>query len=353
MIAVILFSLSFNFSPLTVPQAHAWETYITTPLGVMLTNMISIVKGVMLGSLKQAAAKALNKEISIMVGGSSSGNAMFIVDWKGYLIDEPQKQTQLYLNARIDDAISGRGSISQYIPAGSEGFGLSGTNYNNQLKVGAANSIVNPKDPKVTYVGDPSQMFAQGNFRNLSLYLSGINNPWAFNLHFQEIKDEKNQELQKVASAKAIAGQGFPGTESKGKTITPGILVKEKMAGTQNIGNNIIASATNIPEIITAIVSQMAIQSIKQGIGNVQANINKDTVAAQNQAANQQNSAVQQLGPGAQYQSSWALGASSSTTCAVTCTGTGAHYAAACASTETATAACPTVAGKQYCCIPK
>jgi len=353
MIAVILFSLSLNLSPLTVPKAYAWETYITTPLGVMLDTMISIVKGVLLGSLKQAAAKALNKEISNMVGGSSSSNAMFVTDWQDYLIKQPEQKTKVFLNAYIDQATSGRGSLSQYIPAGSEGFGLNAANYNNQLKIGATASIVNPKDPKVTYVGNPSQMFAEGNFRNLSLYLSGINNPWAFNLHIQEKFDETKKNEQLTAAEKARAGSGFTGTESNGKTITPGILIKEQMAGVQNIGNTIIGNATNIPEVITAIVSQMAIQSIKQGVGKVQANIQKEVTTAQNQASSQLNSAVQQLGPGAQYTSSWSQGASSSTTCAVACAGTGAHYGASCTSAENGTAACPTVAGKQYCCIPR
>ena len=169
----------------------------------------------------------------------------------------------------------------------------------------------------------------------------------------QEKFDETKKNEQLTAAEKARAGSGFTGTESNGKTITPGILVKEQMAGVQNIGNTIIGNATNIPEVITAIVSQMAIQSIKQGIGKVQANIQKEVTTAQNQASSQQNTAVQKLGPGAQYTSNWSQGASSSTICNVSCTGTGAHYAASCnSSTELSSAACPTVAGKQYCCVP-
>ncbi|MFH1781036.1 MAG: hypothetical protein ABH835_00230, partial [Patescibacteria group bacterium] len=63
-----------------------------------------------------------------------------------------------------------------------------------------------------------------------------------------------------------------------------------------------------LPEVITAVVSQMVIKSAQQGIGNIQASINKEIVNAQNQAANQQNSAIQQLGPGAQYMPSWSAG---------------------------------------------
>lgn len=306
--AVIFLSLFLNFNTLTVPRARAWETFISIPIGVALDNIIDVIKGIMLGSLKQQAAKTLNKEMSLLVGGSSSSNAMFVTDWQDYLIKQPEQKTKVYLNAYIDQATSGRGSLSQYIPANSEGFGLKAANYNNQLKVGAMASVVNPATPKVTYVGNPSQMFAQGNFRNLSLYLSGINNRWAFDLHMQEVKDQKNQEFQAAALAEGQAGQGVLGTKSNGKIITPGILIKEQMAGVQNMGYQIVANATNIPEVITAIVSQMVIKSVQQGIGNVQANINKELVNAQNQATNQQNSAIQQLGPGAQYKQNWTLG---------------------------------------------
>ncbi len=309
--ALTLSALIFSFSFFPALRAQAWLSPASAVLNASIQIMYKTVMGILLGAAKQAAVKAINGEISAMVGGSSSGNAMFVTDWQDYLIKQPEQKTKVYLNAYIDQVTSGRGSISQYIPAGSEGVGLSGGNYLNSLKVGIQNTIINPSVPKVTYVGDPSQMFAQGNFRNMSLYLSGINNRWALDLHIQEIKDEVNQNNQLIALEKERAGAGFIGKESDGKTITPGILIKEQMAGVQNMGKTIVATATNIPEVITAVVSQMAIQSIQQGVGKVQANINKETTTTQNQESNQQNSAVQQYGPGAQYKQSWSLGASS------------------------------------------
>lgn len=273
-----------------------------------LDTVYNTIQGITLGMLKKQAVSALNQEVNFLVTGRSSQGAMFVTDWHDYLIAQPQKQTQLYMNAYIDQATSGRGSLSQYIPAGSEGFGLSRANYNNQLGIGARASIVNPAMPRTTYVGDPSQMFAQGNFRNLSLYLSGINNPWAFNLHMQEVMDKKNQELQKVASDKIIAGQGFTGTESEGKTITPGIVAKEALTGVQDLGNKIIAEAQSVPEVILSVVSQMITQSLSQGIGTIQASVHREIGNTRNQVTGQMNAAISQYGPGAQYMQNWSLG---------------------------------------------
>lgn len=348
-----LISLIFSLSFFSAPKAQAWDAIPAAILNASIKILNDTTNGFMLGVAKQAAVRALNQEVNFMITGRSSQGALFVTDWHDYLVNQPQKKTRLYMNAYIDQATSGRGSISQYIPANSEGFGLNVANYNNQLKVGAVASVVNPATPKVTYVGNPSQMFAQGNFRNLSLYLSGINNPWAFNLHMQEKFDETRQNEQLTAQQKAQAGQGFLGTESNGKTITPGILVKEQAAGVQDLGNKIIAGATHVPEVITAVVSQMVSQSITQGIGMIQASVHSEVANVRSQTTSQMNAAVQQLGPGAQYAQKWALGASSSTTCGVPCNGTGAHFAASCnSSTELGTAACPLVSGKQYCCIP-
>jgi hypothetical protein len=300
---IFVLAVFFAVSPISSKNAGAWFPGADAVIAAKMGIIYDTVKGFQLSIAKQSAALALNQEISFLITGRSSQGAMFVTDWKDYLVAQPQKKTQLYMNAYIDQATSGRGSVSQYVPANSEGFGLSVANYNNQLSVGARAAVVNPATPEVTYVGQPSQMFAQGNFRNLSLYLSGINNPWAFNLHMQGKFDEIKQNEQLAAAEKARAGQGFPGTEADGKTITPGILVKERVTGVQDLGNKIIAGATHVPEVITAVVSQMVSQSLTNGIGMIQASVHKEVGTVRAQVTGQMNSATQQYGPGTQYKS--------------------------------------------------
>ena len=48
------------------------------------------------------------------------------------------------------------------------------------------------------------------------------------------------------------------------------------VSSAQNIGNSIVASATNPEQIITAVVSQLATQAIKMGLGQVQSYVNKE-----------------------------------------------------------------------------
>jgi len=144
-------------------------------------------------------------------------------------------------------------------------------------------------------------MFVQGNFKNMSLYLSGINNPFAFNLNAeQEFQKTLSQEVEK-AKTMATAGAGFIGNVANGKVLTPGSIVKESVANAQDLGNKIIAGSTKLPEVLTAVVSQIITQSIQQGIGNIQANINKEINGVQVRAQAETNTQVEQVGPAALY----------------------------------------------------
>lgn len=296
-------------SPLAVPQADAWFPGADAVIAEKMREVYETIQAFMVGAAKQAAIQSLNQEVSFLVTGRSSQGVMFVTDWKDYLVTQPDRQAKLYMNAYIDQITAGRGSLSQYIPAGSEGFGLAGGNYINSLRVGAQNGILNPTQPVTTYVGNPSQMFASGNFRNLSLYLSGINNPWAFNLNVQQKLDETRQTNQLAAQTRSIAGQGFPGTDINGKTVTPGIVTKENLVNVQKMGLDSIANAQNMPAIITAIVSKIITTSITQGIGTMQNLTHREVVNVQNQTNTQMNSAIGAYGPGAQYTPTWMVGA--------------------------------------------
>jgi hypothetical protein len=353
-IFVIFFAFFLSLSPVAARNAFAWDAVAGALYHRALDTVVDTIKGIQLGLLKKQAYEALNKEVNFLVTGRSSQGALFVTDWRDYLINQPQQRSKLFINAYIDQTIGGRGSITNYIPANSEGFGLNAANYNNQLKVGAAASIVNPTAPKVTYVGNPSQMFSQGNFRNLSLYLSGINNPWSFNLHIQEKLDESKQQEQQIALQKS-SSSGMLGKEVDGKIVTPSAVIENAVTGVQNLGNQIIAAAQSIPEVISSVVSQTITQSLSQGIGTIQASVHKEVGGVRMQVTGQMNAAIGQLGPGAQYADKWALGAQSGTnvgavpaTCNARCSGS---FRTTCNSNEFGLSACPGVPGKEKCCI--
>lgn len=298
---LLLVFVFFNFLFFSVPQANAWDlTPITIPMGVMMTEMLRVTNGVILGAAKKAALTALEQEISYAITGSSANGVKFIADWRAYMVDEPQKKSNIYINDYISQALVGRGSRSGY-----EGVGdgpVFTVNYHGQLAEGGRNAI-GEHEPRVTYKGDPSRMFASGNFRNFNNYLSGINNPWAFNMHVQDKYQTNLKNEKDIAMTMAISYQGFTGTidTSSGIITAPGILAKDLLAKVKTLPMDIMAAAQNIPEILTSIATQIITQSITQGIGSIQASVHSEISNVRSKMGSNTREAIKIIGPEVLY----------------------------------------------------
>jgi len=308
-IIIFFLILALSFSPVTAEKAYAWDAVLGETFGNLMRKMMDQIDAVIRGMMKQAAMMSINQLTVKLVAGGSNG-PMFIVNWQDYLLGQPQQRalagSLLYLN----DSLSGRGSSSGYRPApGFEGIGQNAfsmglgqySNYSGRLLEQTKSAIIsNQGTARMTYQGNPSQMFAKGNFKDMSVFLSGINNPWAFQLNAQDKYQELLRREELIASTKANAGGGFTGLEKNGQTILPGSVARENLVNAQNLGNNIIANATSLPEIITGVVSKMATQLMTQGIGNIQAQVQK-SISVQNRARFQMNAQINSGGPGALY----------------------------------------------------
>jgi cytochrome c551/c552 len=227
---------------------------------------------------------------------------MFITDWSAFLTKQPQSNANVFINDYISKSTSGRGSATGYIPAGSEGVG-GNNSYASSVAQSALQKTSNaPKQANPIYSGNPSQVFSGSNgtsaFKQMNTYLS--NPSWQTDLDIQQKYQAKLAEEKKIAETKANAGSGFIGKEVNGVTVTPGSIVKDQTSKVQNMGLDVLANANNLPEVISAAVSQIISQTMSQGIGNVMATVTKETSTSSKQKA-QQNSAVQNNGPGVLY----------------------------------------------------
>ncbi len=331
-LAIFLIIATFSFFHIPKSEA-AWIPGIDPIISETLKDIHDQINGVIMGAAKQAALSALNMQISILIGGGKGGGSLIISDYNDYLFKQPEAKANAFLNDYLSQTTAGRGSAS-YIP-NNEGFGNNAVaedmmqnnpsyaslvntaqaaginlninsmagNYMQKLVNSAKASILPPSSaPQVTYTGDPSQMFASGNFRNMSLYLSGVNNPWAFNLNAQQAYQNNLQQQQTIADTQAKIGQGYASkTASNGQVITPGSTIKDLESGINDLPNKLIAQANSLPEILTAFVGKMVAQTITQGIGNISAQIGKNVINVKAQATQQLNSEVQQMGPAALF----------------------------------------------------
>ena len=315
---VVLASIFLSFFPARPASAAMWPS-IDPIIKQGLENVQNRINGIILGMLKQQAAKVLNSQVNKMVGGGKGSQAKFITNWQDYLVKQPQQNANKYMNDYLSKITGGKGSMTGYQSTGGIGLpsvtGGSSTiasllgvgtgggagGYASQLVSMAKQNTVSQSTPKVTYQGSPAKMFASGSLKNFNLFLSGINNPWTFNANAINVYQQQQAQQQMIAKTKAVSNQGFIGTGEKkgaGKVSTPGIVVKENLTNTQDLGNKIIAGAQHPEEIITALVTQLINKVMQQGIGMASNMLNQQI----NQALGiktQTNAAIKASGPGA------------------------------------------------------
>lgn len=315
-IFIVLFIFSFSLAPLHT--ADAWLSIPAALIGNGMNWLMKNIEGMITGIIKQAGARAINQMMSNIVGGGSSSQVMFITDWQDYLTRQPEQRTQSYMNDYLTQMTQGRGSVSSYTPSPSfEGVGNGAFNtgvsafgnYSSRLLAMGQQQIAAGTQaapiPQPTYSGNPNNMFDQFNFKQLDAYTTGVNNPWAFTNALEEKKMQSLEDERDIAMAKAIANAGFKGKEVNGQTIAPGSLVKDKMAQTEDIGNKILANASGISEVMSAVVTQLVTKSIEQGIGNVQAKVQKEIFTVANKAGQQLNQQINISGPKAVFKPSF------------------------------------------------
>ena len=288
------------FSYPTKADAALWPG-IDPEITRMLDTVYDMVQGMILGALKQAAVKMLNSQMDGLMAGQGNNGAAYITNWKDYLVDQPKSETKVYMNSYLSKMTAGKGSSTTGYQA--EGFS-GGSSYSQTLAQAEKNRFENIDNvPKLSYEGDPSQMFSGKGFKNLELYTSGVNNPWAFNMAAENAYEKQLAEKKAIAQAQAISNQGFRGTTGSNGTITyPGILKKEMAANVDKLPNDVLASAKSIPEVITSIVSQLITKKMQQGFDSIQKS-SQSQASSQNKQQSSVNNAAKVSGPSALFKS--------------------------------------------------
>lgn len=298
-LSTIILVLVFSFSPISSYKSQAaWGEFVQEGFHFVLLNVMETIKGITISQLKIQASKSLNKQVSVLISGNSGGGgAAFITDWRDYLVSQPENQVRVYMNDYLSQMTAGKGTYSGYRAEGFSG----GLNYLAQLSEDVK-SGVGLNSFRVTYEGNPSQMFSSGKgFKDLSLYLSGVNNPWAFKAAYDGEYQRKLDEFKLAAQTRSIAYQGFKGTTGGGDIVTnPGSLVKETVANIQNIPNMALATASSVQEVISSVVSNMITASIQRGYEGIQ-NASSEKINVQAQLNSGINSTISKNGPGAKF----------------------------------------------------
>ena len=269
--AILIFTMVlsfFFFFPLKTQAA--WIPGLDPGIDNVLEELRLNIKGIIVGTLKQQGIRTLTAQINNFAGGKG-GEASFVVNWEDAIINQPRNKTIVQMNDYLSKVTNGRNSYKSYITEGFSGP----SNYFADL----SNSVrtLDAPDLKVTYEGDPLQMFDGNNFKKLEEWNSGINNRYMFKVAFDEKERETKENITLATQTDKIANEGFNGVQGDGEDniTSPGILSKEMIANAQDLPNKVLASAETIPEVTSALVSLVINRTFTQGFSSVQKHLSK------------------------------------------------------------------------------
>lgn len=303
----------FVFSTTPVANAYWGEAIMGNLMKRMLDTIVEQIRGMLVSALKQAAAEIINSTVNNMVGSGGSDGAMFITDWQEFLVDSPRKKTALHMNDFFSSMYQGKASSSNYATLGSSFFGeqkngskkvasldlsqFSGEgaagNFYSYLEATGRKAIsaAKPKVNSYEYCSDPFAFSKDGSW-NWNCY----NNTAGVNFETQLLSADELAAIQKIEKKKAltqaIAYQGYKGQGTGDMVSTPGSYIKDINTQAADVGNKALAAATNISEVVAAMVTKVVTKALKQGIGNAKQQIQKKVNEGVNRAQQEINSQI-------------------------------------------------------------
>lgn len=275
---LLIAALCFAGTPTKVYAGYWGEALMSTMFRNIWTMLLEIIRQVVVKALKQAAIEQITSAVDNMVsgGGGGSDSALFITDWEKFLENGPAENAEVYLNDMLTYTGGGRSSISDYASSSAEGIM---SNYTSSLK-NSTLSAINNEIKQVTiqeYVQGSGDLFGGGNWRGFDALTSNSSNNFFGNfLSNKALYEEKLESEKEAAKTKAVAYQGYKASESGGQVATPGSAIKDIQASANSIGNQALATAQGMAEVVAGMVVQVVTKSIKQGVGSAKRNIQKE-----------------------------------------------------------------------------
>ncbi len=267
------------------------------------------IEGAMLGALKASAIQLLNTQVGQLIGGSSTGGSAIISDWRGFLYSEPEQKVQVYMEDWFTQMSRGRASSANYASPYSLANGTNRTigNYSVSLVEAGRASLNSAPQPckELDRFPDPASAIDDGNLAAINAaFVNPTCNSFGFSLGTQSVAMQKAEEERNINFVKSVAS-GYKPIESNGKTILPGSTIGAMVADANDIGNKVIAAASNPAELasgmIVALVNKTITNTIQKGIGSVQANIQREIGNIDRQISGQVKEINKSLGPAAGF----------------------------------------------------
>ncbi len=311
---IILISILSSSLPFPA-RAEAWGTNIGAAIWQVETErMLENIQKQVVASVKITAIRVIQGRLNVLLTGScgryciGGDGAMFITDWQDFIFGSAQRTADMVVNDFFTGLRSGTTSAMQRVLD------------NAQTALDAEVELAKrPPDlqnyvaeGKASLIFDPTTRNNWMAWRKAAEPQNDLASIW---LRARAAQREAYRQEEEKRKAQGIAGQGFPGVETKesnrgpyaatssqggrvtvppgsdwtpsSKVTLPGSIVRDLTAETQLMGLKMLTLAQSIPEIATAMVAQTLTNLLNYGIRQVTDPIDRSLMEFRNQTGTQ------------------------------------------------------------------
>lgn len=308
-IAVFLMAL-FLLSATPVKTVHAgyWgESFMAMFSQVSIEKILAYLEQVLQGIAKRLVVELAVRKANDLTGDGHKNGPSFITDYKRYIYSIALDESMVFANDFLTETLGGKASGLVYTAA-TGGLQSLGRNYMNYLAAEARNGLTQNYCTYSLdqYTNDPILSLQTGDWRVFNAILANpCNNPAGYT---NEVKRAFEMDLQKraeLAKTKAIASQGFIGTEKNGIITAPGVILKDLVSNVQKTSLELIPNANGWGEILAAgagaFTNQLMTNLFQKGFESVAKKVDRELGKVDGKVLEARRDLEKELGPGANF----------------------------------------------------
>lgn len=293
---------------MSAPQpVYAWDAVVAASFHRMIDTLWEAIQGLLKGIAKRLAVELAVRKANEVTGDGHKNSPTFITDYKQYLQQAVYQETMIVANDFLTETLGAKYSGLVYTVASGNLQSL-GRNYVSYLAAEAQEGLRSQtcKYNLDQYTVDPLTSLRNGNWRVFNAVVSNpCNNAAGYSAEVRKFFQEDLKKRAERAKVKAIANQGFIGSEKNGIITAPGVLIKDLTAKVNALPYDLIAPANEWTEILAAAAGAFAntVMSnlVQRGFESVAKKVDRELGNVDRKVTEARQDIEKELGPGAYF----------------------------------------------------
>ena len=307
----VLFLASFLVMTVPAPAAKAgvWgEGFASSFMQTAIEKVLEFIENMLKGIAKSLAVQLAVRQANKLTGDGHKNGPSFITDYKRYIYSIALDESMVFVNDFLTETLGAKYSGLVYVAASGNLQSL-GRNYMSYLAAEANAGLRNTNYCKYNldqYTNNPLTSLQNGDWRVFNALVSNpCNNPTGYTYQVKQAFQEDLQRRSDLARTRAIAGQGFTGTEKGGVITAPGSIIKDITSKANTTAMDLIPNATGWGEILSAaagaFVNTVMTNLIQRGFESVAKKVDRELGKVDKKVLEARQEIEGSLGPGAYF----------------------------------------------------